>query len=143
MIDYRVRRGGLDGEIIALSDGPGNGGSVRFTIGDGTVNAAVDELIRTLPAGVRRRAVVPPKFDLDRGTRMTYPREEPPGTTYLELSIRKPSASNSVGVCDGSDKSYEAAKVASCICGGGRAEAYGIVEEDLDRGPGGRPSIRP
>ena len=142
MIDYRVRRGGLLGEIVALSDGPGNGGSVRFVVGDGTVNAAVDELIRTLPANVRRRAVVPAKFDLDRGTRATYPRDEPPGTTFLELSLRKPSASNSVGVCDGSD-APSAAKVASCICGSGRAEAYGIVEEDLDRGPGGRPSIRP
>ena len=27
-VDYRVRRGFFNGEIVALSDGPGNGGSI-------------------------------------------------------------------------------------------------------------------
>jgi len=39
-----------------------------------------------------RRAIVPAKFDLDAGTRPEYPRVEPPGVTYLEISMRKPSA---------------------------------------------------
>jgi len=86
IIDYRVRRGGpaFDGDPVALSDGQ-NGGSILFVVGDGTVNAAVDELVRTLPPKRVRRAVVPAAFDLDHGTRTEYPRPEPPGTTYLEL----------------------------------------------------------
>lgn len=142
IIDYRVRRGGFNGEIVALSDGPGNGGSVRFIVGDRTVNPAVDELVRSLPAGVTRRAVVPAKFDLDRGTRASYPREEPPGTTYIELSLRKLSASNSVGVCPGSD-AESTALASTCLCNTGRTEAYGIFEMDLDSAPGGRPASRP
>jgi hypothetical protein len=115
-IDYRVHRKfwGSD-ELVALSDGIGNGGSVLFGVGDGTVNAAVDELVRTLPPGVVRRAIVPAAFDLDRGTRREYPRPEPPGTTYLTLALRKPSASNSVGTCPGGDARYT--EVDSCICG--------------------------
>jgi hypothetical protein len=114
VIDYRVRQGGWDGEIVALSDGIGDGGSIRFLIGDGTVNAAVDEVVRTLPDGVRRRAIVPAVFDLDRGRRQMYPYEAPPGITYLEISLRKPSATASVGGCDPADPSYPYA--GSCIC---------------------------
>lgn len=114
-IDYRVRRGWFDQEIVALSDGISNGGSVVFRVGDGTVNAAIDELVRTLPPGIVRRAVVPAAFDLDQGTRAEYPRPQPAGTTYLELALRKTSASNSVGVCPGGDDRYAAAS--TCICG--------------------------
>jgi len=118
-IEYRVRRGSFTGEIAALSDGIGNGGAVTFNIGDGTVNAAVDELARSLPANMVRRAIVPAKFDLDAGTRPEYPRVEPPGVTYLEISMRKPSATGSVGVCPGGDGRYN--QIASCICGRGPA----------------------
>ena len=114
-IEYRVRRGSLSGEIVALSDGIGNGGSVAFYVGDGTVNAAVDELVRTLGNGVVRRAIVPASFDLDRGTRPEYPRPEPPGTTFLELALRKPGASGPLGVCPGGDELYN--KVDTCLCG--------------------------
>ena len=117
IIDYRVRRGSLQGTIVALSDGISNGGSVAFKLGDGTVNAAVDELARSLPPNIVRRAVVPGSFDLDQGTRPEYPRPEPPGTTYLELSLRSAFASNSVGVCPGGDERYAPAN--SCICGRG------------------------
>ena len=80
--------------------------------------------------------------DLDRGTRSTYPRETPPGTTYLEVNIRRTMASNSVGVCDGAtdETSLQAAKVATPLCANGRTEKYGIFELDLDRAPGGRPA---
>ena len=141
IIDYRVRRDGFQGEIVALSDGPGNGGSVRFVVGDQSINAAVDELVRTMPKTVIRRAVVPAKFDLDRGTRATYPKVEPPGTTYLEVSIRRVLASNSVGVCDGAtdEVAMSAAKVATPICSNGRPVPYGVFELDLDRAAGGRP----
>ena len=81
---------------------------------------------RSLPEGVRRRAVVPASFDLDRGRRATYPAPEPAATTYLELSIRKRSASNSVAVCQGGTPGYTVA--ATCICGGGRVEAFGALE---------------
>lgn len=130
VIDYRVRRGPGEffGDIVALSDGPGNGGSVSFVVGDRTVNAAVDELVRTLPPKTQRRAIVPALFDLDRGTRATYPREEPPGVTYLEVNLRRLSASNAVGVCQGSDAADDAYAVASCICNKGRSEKYGIFE---------------
>ena len=150
IIDYRVRRGNCDaistgecpglfqGDIVALSDGPGNGGSVSFIVGDRTVNAAVDEVARTLPKGVIRRAIVPKSFDLDRGTRAEYPKPEPPGTTYLEINIRKTSASNSVGVCEGGPNADSAARVATCLCNTGRTEPYGIFERDLDVIPGGR-----
>ena len=83
IIEYRVHRGFYNTEPVALSDGIGNGGCIVFTVGDGSVNAAVDELVRTLPPKIIRRAVVPAAFDLDRGTRAEYPRVEPPGTTYL------------------------------------------------------------
>ena len=116
-IDYLVRRGWFDRDIVALSDGIANGGSVSFKVGDGTVNAAVDELVRSLPPNVVRRAVVPAAFDLDQGTRPEYPRPEPPGTTYLELTLRSAFASNSVGVCPGGDERY--APVSTCICGRG------------------------
>jgi hypothetical protein len=107
-------------EIVALSDGPGNGGSVRFRIGDGTVNTAIDELASTLPTSssgrpVVRRAIVPAAFDLDRGTRSEYPRPEPPGTTYLVMSMRRRGATNSVGVCPGGDEGYN--EVSTSICG--------------------------
>ena len=118
-IEYRVRRGFFDGEIVALSDGIGNGGAVMFKCGDGTVNSAIDELVRTLPSGVVRRAIVPEKFDLDRGTRPEYPRPTPPGITYVEMALRKVSASGSLGVCPGGDERYNT--VASCICGSGEA----------------------
>ena len=142
IIDYRIRRDGFTGEIVALSDGPGNGGSVRFVVGDRSVNPAVDEMVRTLKPQVLRRAVVPAKFDLDRGTRSTYPREAPPGTTYLEVNIRRVLASNAVGVCDGAtdETSLQAAKVATPLCASGRTEKYGMFEVDLDRVPGGRPT---
>lgn len=127
MIDYRVRREGFFGEIVALSDGPGNGGSIQFVVGDRTVNAAVDELVRTLPPKTQRRAIVPALFDLDRGTRSEYPRPTPPGTTYLEVNIRRTSASGPVGVCD--DEVYtDMTPVASCACNKGRTEPYGIFE---------------
>ena len=80
IFNFRVRRGGFEGEIVGLSDSGQRGGSVRFRIGDGSVNAAVDEMIRTLPPGVQRRAIVPATFDLDRGTRPEYPRQVPAGT---------------------------------------------------------------
>lgn len=118
-IDYRVRRGWFNQEIVALSDGISNGGSVIFTAGDATVNAAVDELVRTLPPNVVRRAVVPAAFDLDQGTRAQYPRPEPPGTTYLELALRKVSASNSVAACPGGLEGY--APASTCLCGRGPA----------------------
>jgi len=132
IIDYRVRRegkftGSFDGEIVALSDGISNGGSVFFVVGDRTVNPAVEEMVRSLPPKVVRRAIVPARFDLDRGTRKTYPREEPPGTTYLEINLRSPFASNSVGVCEGSE-SVDSAYVASCICADGRAEGYDLFD---------------
>ena len=101
IVNYRVRRGFFNGEIASLSDGPSNGGDVLFTVGDGTMNTAVDELVRTLPQGQIRRAVIPAEYDLDRGTRAEYPRPEPPGTTYLELSIRPRSASGPLGACPG------------------------------------------
>ena len=101
-----------------------------------------DEMVRTLKPQVLRRAVVPAKFDLDRGTRSTYPREAPPGTTYLEVNIRRVLASNAVGVCDGAtdETSLQAAKVATPLCASGRTEKYGMFEVDLDRVPGGRPT---
>jgi hypothetical protein len=37
---------------------------VLFAVGDGTVNAAVDELVRSLPPKTIRRAVVPAAFSL-------------------------------------------------------------------------------
>lgn len=115
IVNYRVRRGFFDGEIASLSDGPANGGSVLFTVGDGTMNAAVDELVRTLSQGQIRRAVVPAEYDLDRGTRAEYPRPEPPGTTYLELAVRPRSASGPLGVCPGfSDERMN--EVYSSIC---------------------------
>lgn len=80
IFNFRVRRGGFEGEIVGLSDSGQRGGSVRFQVGDGSVNAAVDEIIRTLPPGVQRRAIVPATFDLDRGTRPEYPRPAPAGT---------------------------------------------------------------
>lgn len=101
IVNYRVRRGFFNGEIASLSDSAQGGGSVLFTVGDGTMNAAVDELVRTLPQGQIRRAVIPAEYDLDRGTRAEYPRPEPPGTTYLELSIRPRSASGPLGACPG------------------------------------------
>ena len=116
-IDYRVRRGFFDEEPVSLSDGTGNGGSVLFTVGDGTVNPAVDELVRSLQPKIIRRAVVPASFDLDRGTRPEYPRPTPAGTTYLELSLRSTSASNPLGVCPGGDERYT--QVDTSICGGG------------------------
>ena len=116
-IDYRVRRGFFDEEPVALSDGPNNGGSVIFTVGDGTVNAAVDELVRSLPPKTIRRAVVPAAFDLDRGTRGEPPFGVPQGTTYLEFSLRSSSASSPLGVCPGGDERYN--QVNTCICGGG------------------------
>ena len=120
-VDYRVRRGFFNGEIVALSDGPGNGGSLSFRVGDGSVNAAVDELVRTLPRGVVRRAVIPPKYDLDVGTRAEYPEPAPPGTTYLELTLRKPTQTGPFGVCPGSSLDYDA--VASSVCGKGPTSA--------------------
>ena len=116
-VEYRVQRDSFTSDIVALSDGIGNGGSVIFHVGDGTVNAAVDTLVRTLPPGVVRRAIVPAAFDLDRGTRSDYPRPAPPGTTYLSLSLRTPGASGPSGVCPGGDDRYN--KVATCICGSG------------------------
>ena len=112
-----VRRGFFDEEPVALSDGPANGGSVLFTVGDGTVNAAVDELVRSLPPKTIRRAVVPAAFDLDRGTRGEPPFAAPQGTTYLEFSLRSSSASSPLGVCPGGDERYN--QVDTCICGGG------------------------
>ena len=120
-IDYRVRRGFFDDEPVALSDGPANGGSVLFTVGDGTVNAAVDELVRSLPPKTIRRAVVPAAFDLDRGTRGEPPFGVPQGTTYLEFSLRSSSASSPLGVCPGGDERYN--QVNTCICGGGSPKA--------------------
>jgi len=114
-IEYRVRRRYFNGEIAALSDGIGNGGAILFTVGDGTTNAAVDELVRTLPPNVVRRAIVPATFDLDRGTRAEYPRPEPAGTTYLEMTLRKLSATGPMGVCPGGDERYN--KVVSSVCG--------------------------
>uniref|UniRef100_A0A0D3KHY1 Uncharacterized protein n=1 Tax=Emiliania huxleyi (strain CCMP1516) TaxID=280463 RepID=A0A0D3KHY1_EMIH1 len=102
-------------QIAALSDGIGNGGAILFTVGDGTTNAAVDELVRTLPPNVVRRAIVPATFDLDRGTRAEYPRPEPAGTTYLEMTLRKLSATGPMGVCPGGDERYN--KVVSSVCG--------------------------
>ena len=123
-IEYRVRRGGFTAEIVALSDGIGNGGSIIFNVGDGTVNAAVDELVRSLPPNIVRRAIVPAAFDLDAGTRPEYPRPQPPGTTYLELALRKPSASGDAGVCPGGDERYN--KVATCVCGSGPAKDVSV-----------------
>jgi len=121
VLEYRIRRGSFTGDIVALSDGPGNGGSLIFRAGDRSVNAAVDELARSLPCGTVRRAIVPAAFDLDRGTRATYPEEEPAGTTYLEMSLRKLTASNSVGSCPGGDERYT--RLASSICGAGPVKA--------------------
>ena len=120
-IDYRVRRGFFDDEPVALSDGPANGGSVLFTVGDGTVNAAVDELVRSLLPKTIRRAVVPASFDLDRGTRGEPPFGVAQGTTYLEFSLRSSSASGPLGICPGGDERYNL--VNTCICGGGSPKA--------------------
>jgi len=124
-VQYRVRRGFFNGELVALSDGPLNGGDVQWIVGDGTVNAAVDELVRSLPKGTVRRAIVPAAFDLDRGTRSEYPVAQPPGITYLELTLRKLSASSPVGVCPGGDERYN--KVSTCLCGRGPTSA-GILD---------------
>ena len=63
--------------------GPANGGATLCGH-DGTMNAAVDELVRTLSGQIRRAVVY--EYDLDRGT-ARVPRPEPPGTAYLGLAV--------------------------------------------------------
>jgi hypothetical protein len=103
---YRVRERKFDGEIVEASDSIGLG-IPQFNVGDGSVNAAIDELARTLPSGVTRRAVVPSSFRLIREDQVAY-FEKWPVPSFVELSIRKPTDSNPVFRCDQVD--------GSCIC---------------------------
>ncbi|KAH8047055.1 hypothetical protein JL721_12267 [Aureococcus anophagefferens] len=58
-VDYALFRGGFDGR-------PTERGALAFTVGDGSVNPALDELVRTLGPSTLRRATVPASSDLDR-----------------------------------------------------------------------------
>lgn len=104
MVNYRLRSSrvgakGQDGEVQEASDSIGLG-SVRFVVGDGSVNAAVDELVRTLPPMTTRRATVPASFDLDRSGSQS--------PSFLEVSLRKRTASNPTFACSDVD--------GACIC---------------------------
>ena len=101
---YRVRSKSLDGEILEASDSIGLG-IPKFEVGDGSVNAAIDELVRTLPAGVTRRAVIPASFKLIREDQVAY-YEKWPVPSYVELAIR--DVSLPVFRCTEAD--------GSCIC---------------------------
>ena len=108
ILNYRVRSNALTGDIMEASDSIGLG-QPGFTVGDSPVNAAVDELVRTLPKGITRRAVVPPEFKLLRKNQVPYYMEDRwPVTSYLELSLRKQSDSSPVYLCSQVD--------GSCIC---------------------------
>ena len=87
-LNYRVRSKSLRGEIVECSDCIGLG-TVTFAVGDGSVNAAVDELVRTLPSGVTRRAIVPESFKLIREDQVMYGTRWPvPSYVELNLGIR-------------------------------------------------------
>lgn len=103
---YRVYSKKFDGEIVEASDSIGLG-IPKFEVGDGSVNAAVDELVRTLPSGVTRRAVVPASFKLIREDQIAY-YEKYPVPSYLEVSLRKSTDSNPVYRCIQVD--------GSCMC---------------------------
>lgn len=87
-LNYRVRGKQMRGEIIECSDCMGLG-TVTFTVGDGSVNAAVDELVRTLKPGVTRRAVIPSSFKLIRENQVMAGTKWPvPSFVELNLGIR-------------------------------------------------------
>ena len=73
-VDYALFRGGFDGR-------PTERGALAFTVGDGSVNPALDELVRTLGPSTLRRATVPASSDLDRSGDASKP-------TYLQLGVR-------------------------------------------------------
>ena len=94
--------------LMEASDSIGLG-QPGFNIGDGSVNPAVDELVRSLPKGVTRRAVVPAEFKLLRKNQVPYYMEDRwPVASYIELSLRKQSDSSPVYLCSQVD--------GSCIC---------------------------
>ena len=104
--NYRVRYNSLRGEIVEASDSIGLG-AVGFNVGDGSVNAAVDELVRTLPYGITRRAFIPPSFKLIRKEQVSYTSSWPVAS-YLEISQRKTTDSNPAFLCSEVD--------GSCVC---------------------------
>ena len=109
ILNYRVRSNATGiMDLMEASDSIGLG-QPGFDVGDGSVNRAVDELVRTLPKGITRHAVVPPEFKLLRKDQVPYYMEDRwPVTSYLELSLRKQSDSSPVYLCKQVD--------GSCIC---------------------------
>ena len=116
-INYRLREKSLKGEIMEASDSPGLG-SVLFTVGDGSVNPAIDELVRTLPIGKLRRAVVPASFELLRREQVAY-YDPWPVVSYVELSIRRRTQSTPIFRCSSVDGS------SMCVKGASRGSKYG------------------
>ena len=122
-IEYRVRTVGFDGEIVEASDSGTGLGGVKFDLGDGSVNPAVDELVRTLPKGVTRRAIVPASYKLIRKNQVAY-YDEWPVVSFLELSLRKASASSSIFQCSQVD--------GACVCTPGIAAGGTDVQSKRD-----------
>ena len=77
-VEFQLRRGGFEGESSQLI----SRGTLAFEVGDGSVNLAVDELVRTLRPGELRRATVPASANLDRSGDRASP-------TYLVLGLVK------------------------------------------------------
>merc|ERR1719408_54237 len=77
--DYSISTGSFDGNVIESSTDPGRL-SLRFTVGTGAVNPALDEAVRGMKPGEVRRVVVPAKFNLDKSG-----SNEP---LYLQLRLR-------------------------------------------------------
>ena len=89
-VDYAIYKGGFDGTVVESSSDKGRI-PLRFTVGTGAVNPAVDEAVRTMIPGEVRRVVVPAKFDLDKSG-----SKEP---LYLQLRLRTIKGPSSFNVC--------------------------------------------
>ena len=72
-VEYALFRGGFD-------ERPTTRGTLSFTVGDDSVNPALDELVRTLEPATQRRATVPASSNLDRSGDASKP-------TYLQMGL--------------------------------------------------------
>ena len=87
--DYSISTGSFDGPVVESSTEPGRL-SLRFTVGTGAVNPALDEAVRGMKPGEVRRVIVPAKFNLDKSG-----SKDP---LYLQLRLRTIKAS-SFNIC--------------------------------------------
>ena len=87
IIDYTIRTGGFDGEVVETSFEKLRQ-PLLFTVGTGAVNPALDEMVRTMRPGGTRRVKVPASYNL-------IPGKE----AYLSVRLRTIKGPSSFNIC--------------------------------------------